>query len=955
MKYKIYYTLMLCFFLLLFSGRNIAQRQAHGKRNTADSLTLLRRTALLKDTLNLPYNNKIQQKYYAGAVSFITGEEMARFRVANNSNMLAGRLPGLTTNMGSDEPGNDGSGFYIRGTNSYNGNSPDIYVDNASIGFAQLDPLEIDQLVVLKDAAANGVYGIHGANKAIAITTRRGIPFQNKINFYSQFGYLVPTTQPNYLGAQDYMTLYNEAGKNDGTMPFYSQATIDQYSHTDRDKNLYPDINWFDELVAKKAMQQKYSLTFSGGNNDVRYFILASYIDQKGLFNYGDWNESTLGFNTNIDYKRYNFRSNLDFKINPTLTVSLDLAGRLEVKNYPGTSTDAIFNIIATYPSNLFPMVYPNGNLGGYNQGGLNYIRNPFGLLTHTGYVKQVGRNLLGTTRIVQDLGKWVKGLSVTGVFSYDNYNYNTEGASMNFATYNLQPNGTYSNFGSDVSYAFRVPSQDQDRKNTVWAKVDYKRSFSGDHDLTANMGFSQSVETPSGDDYPYATQGFFSNVHYVYKKKYIADLTMGYSGSENLAKGKRYGFFPSIAAAWLMNEESFLKNTAIDLLKLRVSYGLLGNSDFSIGGTGRSRYIYNSAYGTGNSYTFGQNPASASGRSEGALANPDVTWETSKIANFGVDAAFFNNKVGATIDVFSEQRYNILAFPSSISSLIGGSFKPYNVGKVNNKGIDWDLYYNGAIGDFSFSVHALGSFIRNKIIFQDEVLRPYAYLNRTGLPVGTTFGLQAIGLFANQAEIDASPIPTFSPVKPGDIKYKDQNGDGRIDQYDQVPIGKSDNPELYYGSQVQLKFKNIDLMVWFQGAGNRTVNVLNGATMGFAAGAKPTDYVLNRWTPATAATADYPELSLTAKVSDNNYQSSTFWNQNGRYLRLKNVEIGYNFSPSLLKYVHLSKARFYVSASNLYTWTQLKAKYLDPEYLPAGVGNYPRTQSFQMGLNIEL
>ncbi|QNK63263.1 SusC/RagA family TonB-linked outer membrane protein [Pedobacter sp. PAMC26386] len=956
---------LLLAFLVMIYGNTAGQQVKQAKNDT-----------IIIDTLNLPWNIRVPMKYYTGAVSVITGQEMARFRVANNTNMLAGRLAGLMTNMGSAEPGSDNSNLSVRGSSSYYSGSPKIYVDNMSIGFDQLDPLEIDQLVVLKDAAANASYGIQGADKSIVVTTRRGVPFQNKISFYSQFGFVTPSKGPVFLGAKDYMTLYNEANINDGITPFYPQATINQYDNPSRNKELYPDVDWQKELIAKQAMQQKYNITFSGGNNDVRYFILGGYMKQGGLYKYGDLNEKSLGFNTNPGFTRYNFRSNLDFKINSTLSVSLNLAGRLESKNYPGASASAIWSNIAIYPPNLFPMLYADGKIGGYNQGGLDYRSNPYGLITQSGYNREVHRNLTGTTSIVQKLDKWVPGLSAFGSFSYYNFNYNNEGASMAFATYNMQADGTYQKYNNDVPYAFRGRGQDQDRMTTVVAKLDYQHAFGKNHEVSANLGFNQTVENagsgfmalsslipglPSGvtigDNFPYATQGFFSYLHYAYQKKYIVDLNMSYNGSENLAPGKRFGFFPTLAAGWIISEEDFLKKTKVDLLKLRASYGLLGNSDFSFldrAFGGRNRYLYASAYTFGSNYALGRNPIFQSSRAEGAIANPDVTWETSKVLNIGIDGAFFGNKLGVTVDAFQERRSNILAFPSSQSSLIGVAFKPLNVGKVVNKGVEWDVNYTDKIGNLHYTAHALGSYVKNKIIFQDEVVRPYSYMNRTGLPIGTIFGLESIGFFNSQEEINNSPLQTYGPVQPGDLKYKDQNGDGRIDQNDGVAIGKPFNAQFTYGAQINLKYKSVDLTVWFQGTGKRSVNIMNAATFGLAGGAKPSEYVLNRWTPATAATADYPRLSNSAKQGDNNYVYSSFWNQNGQYLRIKNVELGYNFSPSILKSLRISNARFYVSANNLATWTKLKADYIDPEYTSAGISDYPRTRTFVMGLNVE-
>ncbi|WP_315814581.1 TonB-dependent receptor plug domain-containing protein [Paraflavitalea speifideaquila] len=492
---------------MLLAGQSALAQQA--TQPVSDTLKIGKDSSYWSQPLRLPWNYTLPRKYYAGAVSSITGEEMARFRVANNSNMLAGRLAGLKTSMGSEEPGYDGSALYIRGDNTYNNGAMYVYVDNIPVGFNQLDPLEIDQLVVLKDAAAAGTYGIRGANKGIAVTTRRGEIGKSKINFYSQVGFLSPMDAPDYLGAKDYMTLYNEAAINDGLPARYPDAQIAAYNDPARNKEVYPDVNWYDELIKKQALQQKYNLTFSGGTKDVRYFVLLGYMNQQGFYKYSDINEKTMGYSTNANFKRYNFRSNLDFNINPSLLVALDLAGRLETKNFPGSPQSSIWGNIALYPPNLFPMLYANGKIGGNQQ----YNRNPYGLLTQTGYTREVHRNLSSTARIEQKLDKLVKGLSVTGAFAYYNYYYNNEGATMNFATWELQPGGDYKQFGTDVSYNFRSRTQSQERMNTVWAKADYKTNFGFNHDFAAQAGFYQSVTTPAGDDFPYATQGFWQGL----------------------------------------------------------------------------------------------------------------------------------------------------------------------------------------------------------------------------------------------------------------------------------------------------------------------------------------------------------------------------------------------------------------------------------------------------------
>ncbi len=949
--------------LLVLSAPVRSLAQTAEQKAARDTATGIKDSTQWNQLIRLPWEHTAEKKYYAGAISSISGDEMARFRVANNSNMVAGRLAGLITTMGSEIPGYDGSSLSIRGFNSYNNSAASTFVDNIPVSFSQLDPLEIDQFSVLKDATANASFGMNSGNKALFVTTKRGTPGQNKINFYSQVGVLQPTDKVPYLGAQQYMQLYNEAATNDGLPARFTQEQIDAYNDPNRDIYKYPDVNWYDELVKKSALQQKYNLTFSGGSDFVRYFVLLGYMNQAGLLKYTNTNEEKYGFSTSPDFKRYNFRSNLDFKITDNLIVALDLSGRVEDKNFPGASSFGsgsivanIFDNISKYPPNAFPMLYPDGKIGGNSQ----FQRSPYGLITNTGFTKELYRNLLGTTRVTQKLDKLVNGLSATAAFSYYNYFRNTEGRTMNFAVYEQNPTtGAFQTYGTDQPYATRGRELNQERMNLFWGKLDYSRSFNEKHELVSHLGFYQSVLTPDGDDYPYADQSFFGRAYYAYNKKYIAEFNASYAGSENLPKGERFGFFPSFGAAWMLSEENFLKaNEKISLLKLRASYGLLGNSDFGIGGSSRQRYLFINSYQGGNSYVFGQTPASRAGRQESPLGNPDITWEKVRMANLGMDAAFFNNALSLSLDFFNEKRTNILAFPNSIPAQSGISTKPFNVGSMKNTGLDGEIGYSKRTGDIQFGVRLLGTLAKNTILFQDEVVRPNDYLYRTGRALGTPFGMEVLGFFKDEADITNSPRQQFGVVQPGDFKFKDQNQDGIVDQYDEIALGKPLTPQFYYGSILDFGYKGFDITVWFQGTGDRSVNILSPATAGFGAFAtttslpsKPSEFVLGRWTAATAETADYPRLSVGS--NPNNFRTSSYWTRNGKYLRLKNIELGYNITAPFLSKIKLSGARFYVGGFNVLTWSKLP-DYIDPEFAGAGIISYPRLRSFHTGLNLE-
>ncbi len=905
------------------------------------------------EQLQLPFNNTIQRKYYTGSVNGTTGEQMAGFRTSNNSNALAGKIPGLTTIMGNDEPGYDASLLLIRGKSSYNNDAINTYVDNIPVGFNQLDPLEIDQVQVFKDGVANGVYGMRGANKSIFVTTKRGEAFNNQINVYTAFGFQEAVALPKFLGSQQYMKLVNEGLQNDGLPARYTQAQIDAYNTT-QDPYLYPDADWYGANLVPSAGFQKYNLSLSGGNNTARYFILGGLNRQSGLYRNTGVNFSQYGYNTNQQFDRYNIRSNFDFTINKNLTAFADLSGRIEEKTNPGIAEDPaniIFTNMATYPSNLFPVTFSDGKIGGNAQ----YANNPYGLITARGNIKLVNRITFGNIGIRQNLSGLVNGLSFSAAYSFYNSFYNIQGfysGSPSFAVYQMV-GGVQQSFNKDVLPTFSVGSGLQNRIGTFWGKLDYATAWGNQHELSTSVGYTQSKNTPAGDNFPYVSVNLFNQTHYQYKKRYLADFGLSYSASEIFPPGHRFGLFPSIGAGWILSEESFMKqHKAISFLKLRASYAMLGNADLGVG-VNRGRYLYIDQYtNTGTQYYFGQTPTAASGYAAGTIPNENVRWEKQTMVNLGVDATFFKNTLGVSAEIFNERRSGILAVPGNISSLIGQTIAALNVGSVNNRGIDFSLWYANNAGKLNYKLTGNLSLAKNKILYMSEATQAYPYLYRTGNAIGTVFGLEAVGFFKDAADVNASPRQLYSVVQPGDIKYKDQNGDGVVDSQDNIAIGKPGVPETVYGLTIDLSYKQFTFSATLQGAANYSVDLRSYATFGLYNGARPSELMLDRWTPQTAATATYPRLGF---ATANNYQTSTFWIQKASYLRLKSVEFGYNFPAGLLNRLHLKGARIFISGFNLLTWDNIGIQYMDPEYTAAGISDYPRLKNTTFGLNINL
>jgi TonB-linked SusC/RagA family outer membrane protein len=902
-------------------------------------------------TVELPWMAQ-SKKYSTSAVSTVNGAQLAKNPEPNSSNLLGGNLAGLIARQNSSEPGYDGSTFNIRGFSSYNSLSPLTYVDGIQRDIQQIDPLELESVTILKDNAANGTFGIRGSGRSIMAATKRGLANTNEVSFVAQQGLQYSGKSPDFLGAQQYMQLYNEGAINDGLPTKYSQAQIDAYNHPNRDQMQYPDVNWNSEILKKTTNQSRYNLMFRGGSDVFRYFVIMGYLNQGGIFKNGEINTDQLGFSNNIDFKRYNFRTNLDFQATKRLLVSLDLSGRLEDRNYPGSGTASIFNAISTYPSNEFPVRYPDGKIGGSSQ----FQNNPFGLVTNSGYSTEFRRNFLGTVKLKQELDMITPGLSANGAFAFDNYFYTNGGRDKTFAVYKQQPDGSYASYGTEGLLTVTPRANDQDRRTTFYANLAYQREFRK-HNLAGFINYNQSYRNGGGFDFPYASQGFASRLTYVFDQRYIAEFNGSYSGSENLPEGKRFGFFPTFSAGWIVSEEAFLKDqNFINYLKIRGSFGYTGNADITGGGT--QRFLYQDFYRSGSGYVFGNNPVSTGGRTQARLANPNVTWETLRQTNLGVDLHFLKEHFRLSLDVFKEKRTDILTTPV-ISETIGIATAPYNEGVMDNKGVDGELSYHYEKNKIGFSIGILGSWTENKLVFNNEVFRPYDYLKRTGRPTSPVFGLKAQGFYtAEEAarinnELSIAPInktipqPLFGTVKPGDMKFKDQNGDNLVDVYDESYLG-SNLPKYFYGIRGGFRYGKLDLSFLLQGAAGGVVDLRNVSTQGFQNGGKPSTFVLDRWTSETSGNANFPRLSVVNNAL--NYRVSDFWTYKSDYLKLKNAEIGFSTPIRNNGKVLIRNVRFFVNGSNLLIIHRLPVKWMDPEMAAAGIGNYPRMSIINTG-----
>ncbi|GEP97044.1 SusC/RagA family TonB-linked outer membrane protein [Chitinophaga cymbidii] len=877
-----------------------------------------------------------------GAVSTVQGAGLKKTFNTNLGNTLYGRLPGLTVQAGSSENGVNTPGMVIRGVGTFGAADTKILVlvDGFESTFAQLVPDEIATITILKDAAATALYGSRGANGVMLVTTKKGVQGPLKVGFGVQFGFNKPVGLPKNLRAYDYATLYNEALQNDGKAPMYSNTALEAY-RSGNDPYFHPDVNWYDQILRKAAPQSNYNLTFNGGNETVRYFVALNALTSQGLLiKAGDQEEES----SNAKFQRYNFRSNIDINITKKLTAAIRLGGTVEDKANPaGNTTASLFGLAASIPSNAFPVYLPDGSFGGNA-----LYANPLGNVLQTGSYTSNGRTLQGSLKLTQQLDFITEGLSISGALALNTWFTSYSNKTKQYERFSISRNGAgdtvITRFGQKTSLAGDESRSDQWRNYALQGFLNYDRSF-GVHNVSAMLMYNQDSYNITGGNLPYKHVNGGARVTYAYDERYIGEVNMSYMGSENFPKGKRFGYFPAVSAGWIASNENFLEdNRVISFLKLRASYGLTGND--LIGGP---RFMFDQLFPFGASPYFGTGNNSTGGLSEGTPANPDVTWEKETKMNIGLEATFID-RLTFQLDVFKNKRKHILAQPFfTVPQYVGVDLPFLNVGKVDNKGLEAVIgYRNAPDAGVQWFVEGNAAYAKNKIVYNAEAVQEDTYLYLTGQPVGQPFGLEAIGFFRDQADIDASPRQIFTTVQAGDIKYKDQNGDNIIDQNDAFPIGKTYLPTLNYGLHAGVQYKGFDLDVFFQGVSGNSVS-LGNQFFAFQNNGNAPEMAKGRWTQATASSATYPRLSSENNL--NNYRYSSFWQRNGGYLKLRSLELGYSLPQRTIAKVKLNSARVFLNGNNLFSIDDIEGD-LDPETLTIG---YPALRTFSVGFRIEL
>jgi TonB-linked SusC/RagA family outer membrane protein len=903
-----------------------------------------------------------------GSISTVKGDDLVKTFTTNVSNTLNGRLPGLIVQPSTGESGADNPGLGIRGVGTFFGSAlPFFVVDglpSSQIFFEQLTPQEIETISILKDASATAIYGQRAANGVVLVTTKRGAVSPLKVSVGVQYGFQQIPRQIDFLDSYNYAMLKNEALRNDGQDPQYGPEALEAY-RTGSDPIVYPNVDWQKQLLRNTAPMSNYNFSAKGGTETVKYFVLFNAIDNRGIFKR---TKKESDFAEDQSYTRYNFRTNVDVQLSRNLQMKTTLSGTVEDKTlpgasgsfiiggplfgtkvFPGSTTISSFLTQASLPPNSFP-VSVNG-LPGAN----GLYSNPWADLTQAGFSSYNGRAGQAMLKLIGDLDFITPGLSIAGSVGYNTYFTAYTDKSRNYAKFAVNGRDadgavTGTIFGEDTNLSISESQSYQWRNYVLQGFLNYDRTF-GLHDVSAMLMASydeaSEVNRFVSASLPYLNISTSGRFTYAFDKRYIAEFSYGYHGNDSFMRGKRFGFFPAGSLGWVVSNESFLKdNEVLTYLKLRGSYGLTGNWD-----TGGSRYSYSQSYNGGGYYYLGPNNTGIDGSIPGAFATPDATWEKDKKLNIGLETTLIN-KLSIGFDYFKNNRYDILALPLATVPDFTGFTKPYlNMGEMENHGLEAVVAYTSDQNkDFTYYASASAAFAKNKIKYNAEAPQLYEYLYTTGYSYGQPFILEAIGFFKDEADIASSPVQMFEDVQPGDIKYKDQNGDNVIDVNDRKPFGYTDIPEWTLGFHAGVAYKGFDIELFFQGALNRSVYWADYNFWAFQNNGKVSSIALNRWTPETAATANYPRLS--SSDNQNNYRASTFWQKNGDFLKLRNLEIGYTAPKNFSKKLHAEKLRVFLNGTNLLSFDHMKG-YVDPESLISGI-EYPTMRTISLGLNIQ-
>lgn len=895
-----------------------------------------------------------------GSISTVKSADILKSPVGNATQALAGRTPGLQVKQASGQPGNDNASIRVRGIGSLSdaNSEPLTMVDGIERSFSQLDPEEIETITVLKDASTTAVYGIRGANGVILVTTKRGKEGKAQISYTGNVAVQAPTRLPKPLSSYDFARLFNEARFND--TPPGSATPVDIYEPYElrrfkdgSDPLMYPNMNWLDYAMEDYAIQEKHNVNIGGGTKFARYYVSLGYFSQDGLQK--EFNQQ-FNYSNKDSYKRFNFRSNIDMDLSKSTLLKLTIGGKSGTKNRTGSD---FFKSVLRAAAVATPG-FVNGTLVTIDERPTS--GNPLAELSG-GFSTITENHLDVNLELNQKLDFITKGLSARAKVSFDNDYSQNVSRSKSVPTFQLsridslmttpivfKKNSDYAELGNPT-----LKFEGQSQKLYTEAALSYNRIF-GKHAVSALALYTQSKKWFHELSYPEIALGyqeFVGRLTYNYDTRYLLEFNMGRNGSENFPEKSRFGFFPALSAGWVVTNEKFIENwigtDILSYMKLRASYGEVGND--RLGGR-RFMYLQGIYSRTTSSVQFGEDRVFYEGYSEDTFGNPNVTWEKDKKQNYAIESKFIKDKLSLNVDYFINNRSNILWELSTIpahTAIPGGA---YNIGSTLNRGFEIETGWADKIGKLRYWINGNYSFARNKILEMDEakdINNPQLW--KTGRRVGERFGYVFEGFFNSQTEIAQWPDQFGAKLAPGDVKYADVNGDGKVNTNDRVPLLNPAFPEVNYGFTGGLSYKDFDFSFLFQGATNMTILIGDNFKTPFSEKGSAFENALGRWTPTTMETATFPRLTTNYSIQ-NNYELSELWLKDASYLRLKNIEIGYLLKMKQLKVIGVSSIRFSLSAQNLYTWDKIKI--VDPEGTADNGLNYPQLQIYNFGMSVK-
>lgn len=975
---------------LLVSYVGYANKEIKVKANESVKIVLEEDSEMLDEVQVIAYGTQSKVSV-TGSMSSVRTEELLRIPSASITNALAGSMTGITSVQNIGQPGNEDATLYVRGSSTLSADGSDqplVLVDGIERPFSQIDPNEVADITVLKDASATAVFGVRGANGVILVTTRRGDKGKAKISVSSNVSIQSPTREVEMCDAYHTALYYNEKLDNDNSSgQRFSDFALKAYQ-TGEYPLIFPDTDWKELIFKDSYIQTQHNVNISGGTDRVRYFTSLGYLFQDGMMKQFD----TLDYDNTYSYNRFNYRVNLDIDVTKSTLLKVNIGGRVGITHEPVGHSNGLWRMVNWAPpytgaglsEDGTPLIVGSGYIP---TNGVNALLGFYGL----GYNNKTKNDLNIDLSLEQKLDFITKGLKFHMKGSYNTYYTMTVKRSSNSKRYYTYFEGSLTNPGMDIAdpnfnrnVVYQINLEDKplsygesfsrDRNWYLEAGLNYDRTFNKVHKVSGLLLYNQNrVYYPKDSngnamDYQYIPRsymGLVGRVSYSYNNRYLFDFNVGYNGSENFAPGKtRFGLFPSGSIGWIISEENFMKNQKfITFLKLRASYGIVGNDRI-----GSDRFLYMDGVWTvnGPGYNFGTNSSTKeNAATEGQLGNPEITWETSAKQNYGIDLKILDDRLTLNVDYFRETRSNILITSNTTPGILAMQFPKLNRGEVFNHGYEISLKWMDRIKDFNYWVQGNVSFARNKIIEMDEVKHKNDFNYQTGRSTGLTYGYRFDRFYTEDDFIDSDkgilkeelPEPTFGTPHPGDCKYVDLDGDGDIDSDDQTYMGYSTlRPEYVLGLNAGFDWKGWSLSMQWVGATNVTRNITNDYRYPYSANGQRALMQFQaegRWTPETAETAIYPRFSDVSKNLNYGVNSS-LWLRDASYIRLKNIQLGYTFFGNpWLKKVGLSSLNFYISGYNLLTFDYVK--FIDPEAKTYGGADnqYPIAKMVTLGMKL--